>query len=78
MNCKCIEEVEKRILEHHPIYNGKKTVSVKMDKTFTFNPMTIRTSTNVKIQVEGQKKVYDVGMTHTFCPFCGVKEEPLK
>jgi hypothetical protein len=45
-----------------------------MDKISTFNPKNIRRLTNITIKVEGQKKKYDVGMTHTFCPFCGEKQ----
>ena len=74
MNCKCINELENKILEAHPVWKGKKVSSVKMDKIFTFNPTDIRTSTNVSIEVEGQNKKYNVGMTHTYCPFCGVKQ----
>lgn len=74
MNCNCIKEIEAKIIEAHPVYNNKKVVDVKMDKIFTFNPTDIRTTTNVMIEVEGQKKKYDVGMTHTFCPFCGIKQ----
>jgi hypothetical protein len=74
MNCDCIKEIEAKIIEAYPVYNNKKVVDVKMDKIFTFNPTDIRTSTNVMIEVEGQKKKYDVGMTHTFCPYCGIKQ----
>ena len=74
MNCNCIKEIEEIILEAHPSWSGKKVVEVKVDKIFTFNPTDVRTSTNVVIEVEGQKKKYDVGMTHTFCPFCGIKQ----
>lgn len=74
MNCKCIEEIESKIKEAHPTWAGKKIVGIKMDKVFTFSPIDIRTSTNIIIEVEGQKKKYDVGMTHTFCPFCGEKQ----
>jgi hypothetical protein len=74
MNCNCINELEKKILEAHPEYKGKKVTHVNMDKIFTLNPTGIRTSTNVSIEVEGQKKKYNVGMAHTYCPFCGVKQ----
>jgi len=74
MNCNCIKEIESKILEKHPTWNGKNVTDVSMDKIFTFNPTDVRTSTNVVIEVEGQKKKYDVGMTHTFCPFCGEKQ----
>lgn len=78
MNCKCIEEIEKKIHEAHPTYNGKNVSSVKLEKIFTFNPVNIRTSTNVVIEVEGQKKKYEVGLTHTYCPFCGVDQRNEK
>jgi hypothetical protein len=74
MNCKCITEIEEKVKEAHPEWNGKKVTSIKMDKIFTFNPTDIRTSTNMVVEVEGQKKKYDVGLTHTFCPFCGIKQ----
>jgi len=74
MECKCITEIENKILEAHPIWKGKKVATVKMDKIFTFNPTNIRTLTNIVIEVEGQKKKYDIGMTHSFCPFCGIKQ----
>ena len=71
MNCNCITEIEEKVKDTHPEWNGKKVVSIKMDKIFTFNPTAIRTSSNLVVEVEGQKKKYDVGITHTFCPFCG-------
>lgn len=76
MNCNCIKEIENKILEAHPQWSGKKVVSVKMDKIFTFSPFqpNIRTSTNIVIEVEGQKKKYNVEMTHTYCPFCGTSQ----
>jgi hypothetical protein len=75
MNCNCMKEIEGKILKTHPEWNGKKVVSVRMEKTFTFEPeIDMRTSTNVVIEVEGQNKKYDIGMTHTYCPFCGIKQ----
>jgi len=74
MNCNCIKEIESKILEAHPSWNGKKVIEAKLEKVFTFNPTDIRTKTDIVIEVEGQKKKYEVGVTHLFCPFCGTKQ----
>jgi hypothetical protein len=76
MECTCIKEIEGKVLEAHPTWNDKKVESVRMDRVYAFedNQTTIRTSTNLVVTVENQKKKYDVGITHTYCPFCGVKQ----
>ena len=74
MNCECIKEIETGILEKHKTWNGKKVIDVKIPKIFTFNPNDIRTAFDVVIKVENQKKEYEVSLTHSFCPFCGIKQ----
>jgi copper chaperone CopZ len=75
MKCNCVKEIEEKIKEAHPTWNGKKVVSVKIPVVYVFSePVTTRTQTNVEIEVENQKKKYEVGLNHTFCPFCGIKQ----
>ena len=80
MNCTCISRIEKKITAHL-LENGKfkKPVkSVRMDgtvMTFEKNAVT-RTANFINIELEGQKKLERMSMIHTFCPFCGVKQEP--
>lgn len=75
MKCNCIKEIESKIKEAHPMWQGKKVVNVKIPVVYVFsNPPSTRTNTNVEIEVENQKKKYEVGLNHTFCPFCGIKQ----
>ena len=75
MKCNCIKEIQEKIQEAHPIWNGKKVVSVKVPVVYIFsNPPRSVTQTNIEIEVENQKKKYEVGLNHTYCPFCGIKQ----
>ncbi len=83
MNCTCISDLEKKLLEQCAKNGGyKKSIkSVRMlgtAITFGGNEAKIRTCNQFEIELDGQKKKKLISMFHTFCPFCGTKEEKEK
>lgn len=80
MNCTCISDIEKKILDRLIEKNkfNKPVKAVKMQGVviqFGSNQAVLRTSNTLEIELEGQKKKQSINMLHGFCPFCGVKQE---
>lgn len=78
--CDCVTEIQKRALadmQEKKRYK-KQVVNVRM-KGVVFpiieNKMSARTRTSseLEVELEGQKKRQKVSMFHNYCPFCGEK-----
>lgn len=81
MNCTCIEDIEKKALDRliEKSKFNKPVKAVKMQGVviqFGGNQAVARTSNTLEIELEGQKKKSTMSMLHSYCPFCGVKQEP--
>lgn len=81
MNCTCIEDIEKKALACL-IENGKlkkPVLRVSMRGVVfgvTEKTVVTRTVNVLEIELEGQKKLETMSMFHSFCPFCGINQEP--
>lgn len=76
--CDCIKEIEKKVHEKFPVYNRKKVLNVSAHVVFKFPDMKSVTTTDFNLELENQKKEVPVAVNHTFCPFCGERNEPIK
>jgi len=80
MNCTCVSDLEKKLLAHFS-EQGKYKKPVKGVRilgiaiTFGRNETKIRTCSSIEVELEGQKKKETISMFHTFCPFCGIKQD---
>jgi len=80
MNCTCVSDLEKKLLAHCS-EQGKYKKPVKGVRmlgiaiTFGRNETKIRTCSSIEVELEGQKKKEMISMFHTFCPFCGIKQD---
>ena len=80
MNCTCVSDIEKKVLdqltEKGRFNKPVKTVKMKgVVIQFGGNQAVSRTSNVLEIELEGQKKMPTMSMVHSFCPFCGIKQE---
>lgn len=78
MNCDCIAEIEEKLKAHLVAQKKfKKPIqSVKLSEVLMrMHELTLKTSTytTLLISLEGQKKKATMNISHSFCPFCGVK-----
>lgn len=75
--CKCIKELEKKMVGRE-VGSGtkkRKVLSASMISgglIFGASPA-FRTSSIVECTLEGQKKPYEQNVLHAYCPFCGEK-----
>lgn len=76
--CECLKEIEKKIHEKFPVYNRKNVLKVQAHVVFRFPDMKAVTTTEFNLKLEGQKKEVPIQVNHTFCPYCGVRNEPLE
>lgn len=80
MNCTCISDLEKKAL-NELVEMGKFNKPVKAVRmtgvVIQFgNPKAVaRTSNVLEIELEGQKKMQTMNLLHSYCPFCGIKQE---
>lgn len=76
--CKCISDIEAKILENvkETRRYKRQVVSVRM-RGVAFpiigEIITCRTYNALHVTLDGQKKPMEESMFHTFCPFCGKK-----
>jgi alpha-D-ribose 1-methylphosphonate 5-triphosphate synthase subunit PhnH len=80
MKCACVSDIEKRATEkfkeHSPFKRPvKRVVMGGVTLAITDALCESRTVNYLEIELEGQNKIEKMAMFHTFCPFCGVKEE---
>jgi hypothetical protein len=80
MNCSCIADIEKKVFAKVST-NGrfkKPVLSVQMEGVGLFvvgNTMVACTVNMLAVRLDGQKKIEKMTMSHTYCPWCGVKIE---
>ena len=80
MNCNCVSELEKKATEKFkesgqfkkPV---KRVVMGGVTLAISDSKCESRTVNYLEVELEGQKKIERIAMFHTFCPFCGVKQE---
>lgn len=82
MNCTCIKDIEKKafaqLVEKGRFNKPVKAVRIKgIVIQFGGAKAVAITSNALEIELEGQKKLETINMVHSFCPFCGVKQESL-
>lgn len=80
MACKCLESIEKKLMDDQSFKQKfKKPVEkVNLEPTsFLLGDLNVRYQTNsiIKVTLTGQKKKPEINMKHNFCPFCGKKYE---
>lgn len=76
MNCKCIENIEKKLIGMEFGNKKKKVTKAKIiSVALMFGEKTLECITNseVEIEVDGYKKPQKQTLVHSFCPFCGTK-----
>ena len=73
MNCNCIEDVEKKVLETET-YDKRKILSTQIIGCSYMMPTFEKvTNTEIELELEGLKKPKVVKIQHSYCPFCGTK-----
>jgi len=77
MNCNCIKETEGKLLERGE-WEGRKIVGVGMkDLMYTFGTNGGKSGTltyqEFEVELEGLKRPKRIKVSHTFCPYCGIK-----
>lgn len=80
MNCNCLTEINGKLLEHMKQPGRfKKTVRGIEIKGVTIqltgDSLITRTYSDVEVELDGQKKKEHSPLIHTFCPFCGKKQD---
>lgn len=80
--CNCIKELEEKILNHvteNKLYK-KPVKKVKMKgQIFSLgDSLTIKTTSDFEIKLEGQKKKPSMSVAHAFCAFCGERKEEVE
>lgn len=80
MNCNCLTEIKVKLLEHVKQPGRFKKPVNKLEITGTTMLLKdaglfTRTCSQVEVELEGQKKLETFPLVHTFCPFCGKKQE---
>jgi hypothetical protein len=80
MNCNCLTDLKGKLLDHlkQPGRFKKPVKDIEiMGVTLqvTDTNLVTRTYTEVAVELEGQKKRDRSPLMHTFCPFCGKKQE---
>jgi hypothetical protein len=80
MKCTCVSDLEKKVLAHLNETKAFKKPVKKVEMggvAFAVfgNSLESRTVSVMKIELEGQAKLEKRNMFHSFCPFCGAKQE---
>lgn len=80
MNCNCLTEVKDKVTEKikEPGCFKKPVLYTELTGialAISGNTMITRTCSVMEITLEGQKKKERMNIVHTYCPFCGVKQE---
>ena len=76
--CNCINDIESKALESLK-EGGKFKKPVKKVRIkevifpFTGDGLSIKTSNTLEIELDGQKKLKTMSMSHTYCPWCAEK-----
>jgi hypothetical protein len=68
--CTCITDIESKILKVKQD-QGIKAIKAEIQNVAWFFDGNDKTVSNVKITVWNKKKLLDLTMVHSYCPFCG-------
>lgn len=72
MKCKCIKQLEERIVFHG--FNGRSVEAAEFTSiAFKGAEMTLHPTSQILVRYKGFKKDKTVTVFHNFCPFCGVE-----
>jgi len=71
--CDCVEKIESDIKEKCQ-KNYKKNISsvICAGKILELKGGKVKTTSMFNIELEGQKKIEEIKVAHSFCPYCGV------
>lgn len=81
MNCQCLTEIPAKMMKK---FNEEKryksdVVEVEIEKAYTVGKqLTVTTYSTAHIELKGQNRKIQEKIIHSFCPFCGVKNNDEK
>lgn len=73
--CDCINTIEKKVFEKYKDekFNNKTVNSANFMDIGFFASGRSKTFSRIGLDLNGQKKKWEINMIHSFCPFCGEK-----
>lgn len=70
--CECIKKWEEKMIGF--VKNGKKaTKGTFLSAAFVGTNFSLQTTSEMELEIPGQKKKIIQNLLHTYCPFCGEK-----
>jgi len=77
MNCKCIEEIEARVVKEFKFKGKHPITKCDIESAIIFGDTGLYsiTCSEMELTVEGMKRNQTQKLMHSYCPFCGVKIE---
>ena len=78
--CTCVKDLEEKAHESFRATSRFKKPVIRVQMGGISFPLVdgkllMRTTNELQVTLEGQKKVETVSMMHSYCPFCGTKYE---
>lgn len=79
MNCSCLKEIEKSIVEEQP-YEGRKVINAYIERKLIHKgPKVVsKTFSTVRLMIKGRARKETEVLLHAYCPFCGAPIEEKK
>jgi len=69
--CKCITEVQDRIVVDQPFEELKVTSAKILNRAFIFSKSEYRMTGEIEVEAEGRKRPVKKSIVFSFCPICG-------